>query len=119
VNYINKPGTGSIIWRTADLKQNIEDWHRAIPDIKVSIINLICDKQYVTAHYRLEGMHVEESKNRQPRGNCINVEMLDMFRIEGGKISEQWIAFDMNEILEDITKGEKKSFANHLSPQNV
>jgi predicted ester cyclase len=112
VNYINKPCGSSIIWRVGDIKENIEDWHHAIPDIKVSIINLICDKQYVTAHYALQGTCSKEYRNNGPAGKCFTVEILEMFKIEGGKISEHWVAADRNEILERITTPVKSFLAD-------
>ena len=114
VNYINKCEGSSIIWRPDDIKQNIENCHQVVPDLKISIVNLICDKQYVTAHFTLQGMHSGEWRDAQPNGKYNSIEMVEMFRIEGGKICEQWMVSDMNEILKQIITPEKNSFASQL-----
>jgi hypothetical protein len=114
VNYINTRGGSSIIWRPGDIRQNIENWHQVIPDIKLSIINLICDKQYVTAHFTIQGMHSGELRDTQRNGKYISFEMVEMFRIGGGKIYEQWMVSDVNEILKQITTPGRNSFANQL-----
>ncbi len=114
VNYINTFGRSSIIWRPDDIRQNIQNWHQVVSDIKINIINLICDKQFVTAHFTLQGMHTGESRDAKRNGKYISIEMVEMFKIEGGKISEQWMVSDMNEILKQITTPERSSFANQL-----
>lgn len=78
--------------------------------MRINIINLICAKEYATAHFTLQGMHSGTWRNTQPTGKYIDIEMLDMFRIEGGKICEQWMAFDINEIVKQITASERNSF---------
>jgi len=87
VNYINKDAEKSIITSPGDIKDNIDKCLLIIPDIHVEIVHLISDSKYVSAHCLFTC-----SNNEQ-------IELLSMFKVEGGKICEQWVYADMEEML--------------------
>ncbi|MDB5191645.1 MAG: hypothetical protein JWQ96_1208 [Segetibacter sp.] len=73
-----------------DIRRKIEDWIAIVPDIKVNIITIISDKNFVLAYCSLTGIHRGNWMDIPPTGKPINIPMFNMYKIEGGKICEQW-----------------------------
>ena len=111
VNYMNNGSVNSIICSPDDIKENIEKWIRIFPDIKLNIITLIGDNQYVSAYYKVQGTHLGEWKNIQPAKKFVEIEIMSMYKIERGKICEEWINTDVvDEVLKQITTADSSSY---------
>ena len=65
----------------------------------------------------MQGTHSGEWRNTLPTAKFLDIEMLNTCRIEGGKICEQWMVYDMDEILKHITTAGRSSFADQSSEE--
>ena len=88
VNYINGPLQCTMVKSVCDIRKYIEHWTRIYPDLRVEILKLVCDKEYVSAYYRFEGTD-RNLRHIYPAEQMINKENLTIFKISGGKICEQ------------------------------
>ena len=109
IHFINSYGGASIVWSPIDIKHDVENWRHAFPNIRININNVVCDKQFVTVHFTVQGSHTGTWKGIEPTGKTIHIEMLNMFKVEGGKICEQWRALDLDEVIKQLTTHERIS----------
>ena len=93
VNYLNKPYT-STVTSPENIAAYIERCFLVLPHIQFEVINIICNDELVTAHCSLS---CTGSADIEPW----KIEFLNMFKISGGKICEQWTHTDVLEILID------------------
>lgn len=111
VNYINKLESISVVQTPLDIRKNITTWVAAFPDIRVNVKNIISNKEYISAHCQLTGRHTGKWMDIQPTNKAINLEVFTVFKVEGGKICEQWSQVEVDDVLEQITSVNKKRLA--------
>jgi predicted ester cyclase len=103
----------SLVCSPEQVKENIEKWIRIFPDVKVSVITLISDREYVSAYYKVQGRHVGEWKNIQPTNKVVEVQMMSMYKVHSGKICEEWINTNAaDEVLKQITSQDQQLYLN-------
>ncbi len=79
----------------AGFRQFFEVTFRAMPDFRYKIIQLVADGNYVMAYCQCSGTHSGgEWLNVPPSGNKLNFNVVDIFRIQDGKIAEHWDVAD-------------------------
>jgi predicted ester cyclase len=64
--------------------------HPALSDFKSEQIALVADGDRVVNHTRTTGVHTGEFLGIAPTGKRISVDHVEVWRIEDGKIVEQW-----------------------------
>ena len=102
VHHVNKYPNESVVYSPVEIKRNIEKWIHIFPDLTVDIINLITDNQYASAYCRLKGRHLGQWMGVEPTGKLIDIGIFKMYKIEGGKICEQWTITDPYNLLVQI-----------------
>jgi steroid delta-isomerase-like uncharacterized protein len=107
VNYFNNFQDKCTIQTPEDIRKTIKTCVAVFPDIKVNIKNLICDEQYVAAYCQLTGKHTGEWMNFAPSGKLIDLDIFDIYKVEGGKIAEQWTQANVFEVLEQLLTSPK------------
>jgi len=76
-------------------KQFFEQTFKAMPDFKYKIIRLVAEGDYVMAYCVSSGTHSDADwLNTPPRGSQLNFNVVDIFRIQDGKIAEHWDVAD-------------------------
>jgi len=115
VNYLNKLQSNSVIHTPCDVRKDIVSWVSAFPDIQVKIKNIISNKEYVSAHCELIGRHTGNWMDVQPTGKIINIEIFTVFKVEGGKICEQWNQIDVSDVLDQIVNTNRRSVLQQAS----
>lgn len=85
------------------MKQVVQTWLTAFPDLIIEIEEYICDKDLVVIHWRAHGTHYGEFKGIKPTGRFINIAGVTIYRIKNEKIIEYWSYFDLKNILNQIS----------------
>ena len=70
-------------------------FHAAFPDCDVTNEDLIAEGDRVVQRWRLRGTHQQSLMGIEATGRSVDVEGINIFRIENGKIVERWGLFDM------------------------
>jgi predicted ester cyclase len=67
----------------------------AMPDFKYQINRLVADENYVAAYCTTSGTHSGGYwLNIPPRGSKLHFDVVDIFRVQDGKIAEHWDVAD-------------------------
>jgi predicted ester cyclase len=78
-----------------DFKQYVATYQNAFPDLNVSVEDEIAEGDKVVNRFTLRGTHQGESEVLgPPTGRQMERKGMTISRIEGGKIVEEWQAFD-------------------------
>ena len=63
---------------------------RAFPDLSVSIEELIAEGDKVVGRVRFQGTHSGDFQGMPATGKRVEMQVIDILRIENGKIVERW-----------------------------
>lgn len=77
------------------LREHVRELHRAFPDWSEDIKHIVAERDLVVIHYVSSGTHRGRWLGRPPTGNRVQVNEMSIFRIEDGRIAEQWLLPDM------------------------
>ncbi|MEU3618944.1 ester cyclase [Streptomyces sp. NPDC006872] len=98
----NVPGSaeplhGREIWRFGT--QGMLD---AFPDLKIDVQDIFgaCDKVAVLVNFR--GTHLGAFQQFEATGRTVAYRSVEVYRIEGDKIAEEWVAPDMISLMQQI-----------------
>jgi predicted SnoaL-like aldol condensation-catalyzing enzyme len=76
-------------------RQFFEETFKAMPDFKYTLKTLVADEDRVWIFCTSSGTHTGgEWLGVQPTGNRLSFDVVDMFRIQGGKLAEHWDVAD-------------------------
>ena len=92
-----------------DAIEILKTTHKAFPDIKVIIDDLIEEDNKVVFRGHFKGTHLGEFAGMAPTGVKVEFEALEIFRIENQKIVESWGYWPMAIITSQI-KGLEKPY---------
>ena len=68
---------------------------KSIPDFGYTIKRIVAEGDFVMLYARTTGTHTDgEWINHPPTGNKIDIDVVDIFRFQDGKIAEHWDVAD-------------------------
>ncbi len=70
----------------------------AFPDATMQIEEQIAERDLVVTRTTFRGTHLGEQWGLPPTGNRVQVEFIDIFRIQDGQLLEHWHHFDFEEL---------------------
>ncbi len=99
------------VWHLPDQEiQGVEDFKRyvtmymsALPDAKVTLEDELADGNKVVNRYTIRGTHQGETEEfGPPTGRQVEFRGITISRIEGGKIVEEWQAYDNLGVMQQL-----------------
>lgn len=90
-----------------DAIEILKSTHKAFPDIKVIIDDLIEENGKVVFRGRFTGTHLGDFIDMAPSGAKIEFEALEIFLVENQKITESWGYWPLTLIVSQIQISEK------------
>lgn len=66
----------------------------AIPDMRLDLQDFVAEGDKVVVRLTIRGTHRGDLAGIAPTGRPIEVGVLDLFHLRGGKLSEHWALFD-------------------------
>lgn len=66
----------------------------AIPDMDLDLQDFVAEGDKVVVRLTIRGTHGGDLAGIAPTGRAIEVGVLDLFHLRGGKLSEHWALFD-------------------------
>ena len=83
-------------------KQLVSGFFAAFPDMRLTIEDLIAEGDTVAARLTYRGTHQGEFQGIAPTGKQISMSSIDVVRIAGGKIVEEWESPDFLGLLQQL-----------------
>jgi steroid delta-isomerase-like uncharacterized protein len=83
-------------------KQRLAGFRTAFPDIQLTIEDVLAEDDRVVFRSTMRGTHEGELQGISPTGARVTVALLDMIRIQNGRIVEQWGGPDMLDLLRQL-----------------
>jgi predicted ester cyclase len=88
------PGVPFTVQGGEGLKQLVTAYRIAFPDFHVEPTVVVANGDMVGVQWRARGTHLGDLMGMPPTGNSFTVDTVEIFRLAGGKIVEQWIVVD-------------------------
>jgi steroid delta-isomerase-like uncharacterized protein len=88
----------------AGFKQFFEQMFRAMPDFNYTIKKVVAEGDIVMMYSTTTATHKGEWLGNLPTGNKLNFDVVDIFRIENGKIAEHWDVADTLKLFTQVGK---------------
>lgn len=76
------------------IKQAVVMFHRAFPDLQLTEDELLVDGDKVIGRWTFRGTHTGQFGNLQPSSKHVTFPIFTFYRIEDGRIAEDWHIFD-------------------------
>ncbi len=85
-----------------NLKRHIESCKSSFPDLKFKIDDTIAERNEVVIHWTARGTHKAQFLGMAPTNRQATVSGTSTYRIEDGKIVEQWADWNLLSLLEQL-----------------
>ena len=85
-----------------DVKQFVNLYRRAFPDIHTTVEDLIAEGNKVTYRWTARGTHQGEIMGVAPTGNQVTITGITIEQIAEGKIVEEWNNWDVLGVLQQL-----------------
>ncbi len=89
---------------TAYLKDLAKNLFAAFPDVKLTVDEVVQDKDRLAARVTIEGTHKGEFAGIKPTGRTVKAANFAVYRLEGGKIAEVWSLTDVAALTRQLGK---------------
>lgn len=77
---------------------------KAMPDFSYTIKKIVAERDTVMMYSTTTATHLGEWLGNPPTGNKLNFDVVDIFRIENGKIAEHWDVADTLKLFTQVGK---------------
>jgi steroid delta-isomerase-like uncharacterized protein len=85
-------------------KQFFEQTFKSIPDFSYTMKKIVADGDIVMMYSTTTGTHTGEWIDNPATGNKLNFDVVDIFRIQDGKIAEHWDVADTLKLFQQLGK---------------
>jgi steroid delta-isomerase-like uncharacterized protein len=95
-------GTEGEVRGLEGFKDLVSSYRSGLPDLRITIEDLIAQGERVVTRWRAYGTHQGELLGNAPTGNEASVTGILVDRVSGGKIEEEWAAYDTLHFMQQI-----------------
>jgi steroid delta-isomerase-like uncharacterized protein len=88
----------------AGFKRFFTQMFQAMPDFSYTMKKIIAEGDIVMMYSTTTATHKKEWLGNPPTGNKLNFDVVDIFRIENGKIAEHWDVADTLKLFTQVGK---------------
>ena len=75
---------------------------KGFPDCKVDILEQVAENDLVTTRKKITGTHTGEIMGIAPTNKSVEIQVIDMIRLEDGKYKEHWGQTNFHEVLRSL-----------------
>ena len=76
------------------VKAVIQETRAAFPDWYENVVDMVIEGDRVVTRYVSTGTHMADYQGMKPTGGQVEIDEISIFRIEAGKVAEQWCLED-------------------------
>lgn len=84
------------------LKRHIQMCRHSFPDLKLTIDDVIAERNEVVVHWTMHGTHRNSFLGMAPTNRTASVSGTSIHRIDKGKIVEQWSDWNLMTLMEQL-----------------
>lgn len=84
------------------LRGHVQELHEAFPDWSEDIQRIVAERDLVVIHYVSSGTNQGPWLGEPTTGNRVQVNEMSIFRIEDGRIAEQWLLPDLGSMQQQL-----------------
>jgi steroid delta-isomerase-like uncharacterized protein len=84
------------------MKRHISTCRSGFPDLKFNIEDTVAERNEVVLHWTARGTHKGQFLGMAPTNKQATVSGTSIFRIDGGKIVEQWADWNLMSLMEQL-----------------
>lgn len=84
------------------IKRTVLQFHRAFPDLKETVDDLVVEGDKAVVRYTARGTHMGEFKGIGPTGREVSFSGIDIYRIVDGSVVDKWCAEDLHGLLQQL-----------------
>jgi steroid delta-isomerase-like uncharacterized protein len=95
-------GTEGEVRGLEGFKGLVSSYRAGLPDLRIPIEDLIAEGDRVVTRWTAYGTHQGELLGNAPTGNQATVTGILVDRVSGGKIEEEWVAYDTLHFMRQI-----------------
>ena len=77
----------------------------AFPDLRINVLDIFGTGDKVTALVRFEGTHRGTFQQFEATGREVGFRSVEVYRMAGDKIAEEWVAPDLLSLMQQISRG--------------
>ncbi|MFD3520781.1 ester cyclase [Streptomyces sp. NPDC058653] len=77
----------------------------AFPDLRIRVEDMFGADDKVTVRVHFRGTHRGTFQGIEPTGRTVDYRSIEIYRLEGGRIAEEWVAPDMTTLMRQISSG--------------
>ena len=99
---LHDPVFPSLAAGTESIKRHISTCRTGFPDLKFTIEDTIAERNEVVLHWTARGTHKGQFLGMAPTNKKATVSGTSIFRIDGGKIAEQWADWNLMTLIEQL-----------------
>ncbi len=96
------PAFPSLTSGAENINRHISTCRSGFPDLKFTIDDTIAERNEVVIHWTAAGTHKAQFLGMSPTNRAATVSGTSIFRIEGGKITEQWVDWNLMTLMEQL-----------------
>lgn len=85
-----------------NIRQHISNCRDGFPDLVFTVDDMIAERNEVVTHWTVRGTHKATFLGMAPTNRKANVSGTAIYRIENGKIAEQWSDWNLLSLLEQL-----------------
>jgi steroid delta-isomerase-like uncharacterized protein len=79
-----------------------EGWRTMAPDLKMTVLHVVSDCDYVAVHFEGTGTNTGAGNGFPATGRSIRVRGMTFFHLKDGQIFEEWTEFDQYALLKQL-----------------
>ncbi|CAL9354161.1 hypothetical protein SUDANB6_00527 [Streptomyces sp. enrichment culture] len=77
---------------------------QAFPDLKIDVLDIFGTGDKVTVLVHFEGTHQGRFQQYEATGKQVGFRSIEVYRMEGDKIAEEWVAPDLAGLVQQISR---------------
>ncbi|MEJ2080282.1 MAG: ester cyclase [Acidobacteriota bacterium] len=84
------------------LREHVRELHDAFPDWSEDIRHIVAEGDLVVIHYVSGGTNQGQWLGKPPTGRRVRLNEMSIFRLEDGRIAEQWLLPDLGSMQQQL-----------------
>jgi predicted ester cyclase len=84
------------------VRQQFDGFRAGLPDFRATILHLVAEGDLVVTHKVFHGTHTGELMGIPPTGREVEILVIDIVRVEDGRIVEHWNVVDRLGLLQQL-----------------
>jgi predicted SnoaL-like aldol condensation-catalyzing enzyme len=84
------------------LKKYFAGLHAAFADLQLPVLAMVAEGDKVAVHNSIKGIHRADYGGLKAKGNPVNAQAFQLYRVEKGQLAEHWEVADLATLLHQI-----------------